>query len=161
MCCNNNSNNGKNNFGGDILKLKDIMSKDIKSLSSTDTIETAAQLMKQHDVGAIPVCNQNKIIGIVTDRDITLRSVASGQSASSQRVSDIMTSNPVVGSPDMDVHDATRIMSKKQIRRLPVVENNNLVGIVSLGDISVEPTLQDNAETALKNISQNSINSIH
>ncbi len=161
MCCNNNSNDGKYNSGGDILKLKDIMSRDIKSLSSADTIETAAQLMKQHDVGAIPVCNQNKIIGIVTDRDITLRSVASGQSASSQRVSDIMTSNPVVGSPDMDVHDATRIMSEKQIRRLPVVENNNLVGIVSLGDISVEPNLQDNAEVALKNISQNSINSIH
>lgn len=161
MCCNNNFNDGKYNFGGDILKLKDIMSKDIKSINSNDTIETAAQLMKQHDVGAIPVCNQNQIIGILTDRDITLRSVASGQSASSQRVSDIMTSNPVVGSPDMDVHDATRIMSEKQIRRLPVVENNNLVGIVSLGDISVEPALQDNAEAALKNISQNSVNSIH
>jgi predicted transcriptional regulator len=65
-----------------------------------------------------------------------------------------MTSNPVTGSPDMDIHDAARIMSEQQIRRLPIIQNNNLVGIVSLGDISVEPTLQDNAEEALKNISE-------
>ncbi len=65
-----------------------------------------------------------------------------------------MTSEPVCGSPDMDVYDAIRLMSRNQIRRLPVVENNNLVGIVSLGDISQEPTLQDNAEVALRNISE-------
>ncbi len=140
------------------MKLKEIMSRDIASLSSDDTIERAAQLMKQHNVGSIPICSQNKVVGIVTDRDITLRSVASGQNSMNHKVSEIMTSNPVVGNPDMDVHEATRIMSEKQIRRLPVVENNRLVGIVALGDISVEPTLQDNAEMALKNISQNSSN---
>lgn len=145
-------------FGGDFMKLKEIMSRDIASLSSDDTIERAAQLMKQHNVGSIPICSQNKVVGIVTDRDITLRSVASGQNSMNHKVSEIMTSNPVVGNPDMDVHEATRIMSEKQIRRLPVVENNRLVGIVALGDISVEPTLQDNAEMALKNISQNSSN---
>lgn len=145
-------------FGGDFMKLKEIMSRDIASLSSDDTIERAAQLMKQHNVGSIPICSQNRVVGIVTDRDITLRSVASGQNSMNHKVSEIMTSNPVVGNPDMDVHEATRIMSEKQIRRLPVVENNRLVGIVALGDISVEPTLQDNAEMALKNISQNSSN---
>lgn len=145
-------------FGGDFMKLKEIMSRDIASLSSDDTIERAAQLMKQHNVGSIPICSQNRVVGIVTDRDITLRSVASGQNSMNHKISEIMTSNPVVGNPDMDVHEATRIMSEKQIRRLPVVENNRLVGIVALGDISVEPTLQDNAEMALKNISQNSSN---
>lgn len=138
--------------------LNDIMSREIASLKSDDSIEKAAQLMKQHNVGSIPICNQNKLIGIVTDRDIALRSVAVGQNSKQLRVSDIMTSNPVTGSPNMDVHDATKIMSDNQIRRLPIVENNNLVGMVALGDISVEPTLQDNAEEALKNISQSNNN---
>lgn len=139
------------------MKLRDIMSREIASINSNDSIEKAAQLMKQHNVGSIPVCSQNSVVGIVTDRDIALRSVASGQT-NQQSVSEVMTANPVVGTPDMDVHEAVRIMSDKQIRRLPVIENNSLVGIVSLGDISVEPKLQDNAETALKNISKPSTN---
>ncbi|WP_312693125.1 CBS domain-containing protein [Caproiciproducens sp.] len=136
------------------MKVKDIMSTEIASVNSDDSIERAAQLMKQYDVGSIPVCSQEKIIGIVTDRDIALRATAQGQKLQQQTVRDIMSSNPVVGSPDMDVHDAAKIMSEKQIRRLPIVDQNNLVGIVALGDISVEPDLQDNAEEALKNISQ-------
>lgn len=136
--------------------LKDIMSREIACVNSNDSIEKAAQLMKQYNVGSIPICNQNEVIGIVTDRDIALRSVANGQYQ--QSVGDIMTKNPVTGTPDMDVHEAAKIMGEKQIRRLPVVENKSLVGIVSLGDISVEPKLQDNAEEALKSISQSTAN---
>ena len=140
------------------MKLKEIMSKEIASLSSEDSIKKAAQLMKQYNIGSLPVCKQQSLVGIVTDRDIALRSVAVGQNSNQQAVSEIMTANPVVGTPDMDVHEAVQLMSEKQIRRLPVVDNNSLVGFVSLGDISVEPKLQDNAEQALKNISQPSIN---
>ncbi|MEQ8198130.1 MAG: CBS domain-containing protein [Clostridiaceae bacterium] len=136
------------------MLVKDIMSKDIISISSEEPVERAAQMMQQHDIGSIPVCAQNKLIGMVTDRDITLRSVAAGQDTKQQKISDIMTANPAMGNPQMDVNEAAKMMSEKQIRRLPIVENNNLVGIVSLGDISVEPSLQDNAEEALKNISE-------
>lgn len=137
------------------MQIKDIMSKDLISLNSEDSIERAAQMMRQFDVGAIPVCdNSKKLVGIITDRDIALDAVASGGNASQQKICDYMTSNPVTGNSDMDVHDAVRLMSRHQIRRLPIVENNNLVGIVSLGDISLEPNLQDNAEVALKNISE-------
>lgn len=136
------------------MKVKDIMSKEVTSLNSEDSIEKAAQLMKQQNIGSIPVCSQQKVVGMVTDRDIALRSAAEGQNSSRQKIGDIMSSDPVVGTPEMDVHDAARIMSEKQIRRLPIVDNNSLVGIVALGDLSVEPTLQDNAEEALKNISQ-------
>jgi CBS domain-containing protein len=136
------------------VKLKDIMTTDIASVSSDDTIEKAAQLMKQYDVGSMPVCSHDSLIGIVTDRDITLRCVATGQDTKQQKVCDIMTEDPVYGTPDMNVNDAVKIMSEKQIRRLPVVADNNLVGIVALGDISLEPALQDNAEDALKNISE-------
>ncbi|MDF2615025.1 MAG: yhcV [Clostridia bacterium] len=136
------------------MKVKEIMSKEIASLNSDDSIEKAAQLMKQHDVGSIPVCSDEKVIGIVTDRDIALRSVAEGQDTKHQKVREIMSSDPIVGSPEMNVHDAAKIMSERQIRRLPIVENNSLVGMVALGDISLEPTLQDNAEEALCNISE-------
>lgn len=145
---------GKYILGGDIMLVKDIMSKDVVSLNSQDSIERAAQMMKQFDVGSVPVCNQEKLVGIVTDRDITLNSVACGANVKQQKICDVMSSNPVTGNPDMDVHDAARIMSQQQIRRLPIIENDSLVGIVSLGDISLDPNLQDNAEKALKNISE-------
>ena len=133
------------------------MSRQIASLNSDDSVEKAAQLMKAYNVGSLPICAQNSVIGIVTDRDIALRAVANGDDGN-QEIREVMTANPVVGTPDMDVDDAVRLMSEKQIRRLPIVENNALVGMVSLGDISVEPKLQDNAEIALKNISKPAAN---
>lgn len=137
------------------MKARDIMSCDVASLRSDDSVERAAQLMKQYDVGSIPICNNNQVVGIVTDRDITVRSVAESQDLKHQKVSEIMSANPVVGTAEMNVQEVAKLMSEKQIRRLPIVENNNLVGMVALGDISVEPQLQDNAEWALKNISKN------
>ena len=142
------------------MKVREIMSKDIASLKSDDRVERAAQLMKQYNCGSIPVCTQDKLIGIVTDRDIAVRSVASGKDVTQQRVCDIMTDSVVFGSPEMEVNDAARLMSDRQIRRLPIVDNNSLVGIVALGDISLEPACQDSAEDALCNISKPG-NSIH
>lgn len=136
------------------MKVREIMSKDVASLRSDDSIERAAQLMKQYNCGSIPVCTQDKIIGIITDRDIAVRSVASGRDTSEQKVGDVMTNDVVFGSPEMEVTDAARLMSDRQIRRLPIVENNSLIGIVALGDISLEPNYQDSAEDALKNISE-------
>lgn len=133
--------------------LKDIMTSDIASLNQISTVQDAALLMAKYNVGAIPVCDNNKVIGIVTDRDIALRSVAEGNDSTKCTVGDIMTKDIITGTPSMNVHEAAKIMSDKQIRRIPVVENNNLVGMVSLGDISVQPELQDNAEKALSNIS--------
>ena len=136
------------------MQVKEIMTKQIACVSADDTIEKAAQMMRQHNVGSIPVCESDKVIGIVTDRDITLRDVATGNDKQKQSVSTIMTSNPVVGSPDMDVKDAARVMSENQIRRLPIVDSGKLVGIVSLGDISTEPVLKSSAGEALNDISQ-------
>lgn len=136
------------------MRVKEIMSKDVACVRSDDSIERAAQLMKQYNCGSIPVCTNDKLIGIVTDRDITVRSVASGEDVSQRRVRDVMTENVVFGSPEMDVTDAAKLMSDRQIRRLPIVENNSLIGIVALGDISLEPSCQDCAEDALKDISK-------
>lgn len=136
------------------MKLKDIMSKDVATLRSDDSIERAAQLMKQYNCGSVPVCTDDKIIGIITDRDIAVRSVAAGKDVSEERVGDVMTDSVVFASPDLDVGDAAKLMSDRQIRRLPVVENGGLIGIVALGDISLEPHCQDSAEDALNNISK-------
>ncbi|HEY5563263.1 MAG TPA: CBS domain-containing protein [Clostridiaceae bacterium] len=136
------------------MKVKDLMTSKVASLNPADTVENAAKLMKQYNIGALPICQDEKVIGIVTDRDIALRSTSQGQNVQKQTVRDIMTSNPTLGEPEMDVHEAAKIMSAKQIRRLPVVDNGNLVGIVSLGDIALEPELKAKAEDALSNISE-------
>lgn len=136
------------------MQIKDVMTKDVASVKPEDSVERAAQLMDEYNIGSIPVCSSEKIIGIITDRDIACRSVAKGENTKTQTVRDVMTSNPVVINSNADVHDAVRIMGERQIRRIPIVDNNNLVGMVSLGDLAVEPKISDNAEEALKNISE-------
>lgn len=136
------------------MKVQDIMTGSVVSLNSNDSVERAAELMKEHNIGAVPVCEGNKVIGIITDRDIALRSVAPGEDSKAQKVREIMSSNPVTGSPSMEVQDASRIMSERQIRRLPIVDNEALVGMISLGDIAVRPNLDKEAEQALTSISE-------
>lgn len=136
------------------MKVRDVMTKDVATLNPDDTIERAAQLMKQYNVGSIPVCENEKVIGIITDRDIAIRSVAQGENGRNQKVREVMSSNPVLINSETDIHDAARIMSERQIRRLPVVENNNIIGIVAIGDIAVESKLSDDAGEALSSISE-------
>lgn len=134
------------------MQIKDVMTTNVVSTKPQDPIETAAKIMQQYNVGSVPVCDGQRLIGIVTDRDITLRCVAQGKD-SKQVIQEVMTPNPVTASPVTDVHEAAKIMSEKKIRRLPIVDNNNLVGMVALGDIAVEPDLSDNAGDALNSIS--------
>ncbi|MFT5875183.1 MAG: CBS domain-containing protein [Clostridium sp.] len=135
------------------MKVSEIMTKDVISLSVDDTAQHAAELMKEYNIGSIPVNSEEKIIGIVTDRDIILRCVSEGMDIKTQKVRDIMTSNPVVGDENIDVNDAARIMSERQIRRLPITAKNQLVGMISLGDLAVEPKLKSEAREALSEIS--------
>ena len=135
------------------MKVSEIMTKDVISLSVDDTTDHAAHLMKEHSIGSIPVKSQEKVVGIVTDRDIILRCVAEDKDIKTQKVREIMSSNPVVADENMSVDDATRIMSERQIRRLPVVANDHLVGMVSLGDFATESVLKEEAGDALSEIS--------
>jgi len=136
------------------------MTKEVTSLNVDDTVEKAAQLMKENNVGSIPVCRDGKIAGIVTDRDITLKSISQGENISSIKVSSIMSSNPITGNLNMDVHEAANFMAENQIRRLPVVDDNTVVGILSLGDLAVEPKFGNEAVDALSEISENTTSSI-
>lgn len=136
------------------MKVKDVMTKYVVSLSTDDTVERAVQLMKEHNIGSVPVCSGDKVVGIITDRDIAIRSTTGTQNFTTQSVREVMSSNPVWGTPDMDIQDVSKVMSDRQIRRLPIMDGNNLVGMVSLGDIAVQPKLQHQAEQALSGISE-------
>ncbi|HHW00025.1 MAG TPA: CBS domain-containing protein [Clostridiaceae bacterium] len=136
------------------MKVKDIMTKNVAYVNPMSTVVDAARLMQKHNVGSIPVCDQNGVVGIVTDRDIVVRNVAHGNNPQSTTVKDVMTSQVVTATPDMDVKDVSEIMAKQQVRRLPVVENNMLVGIVALGDVAADTRFDMEASEALSEISR-------
>ncbi|MEG6520367.1 CBS domain-containing protein [Desulfotomaculum sp. 1211_IL3151] len=135
-------------------KLKDMMTQNIATVSPQQSIQEASQLMSQHNVGSIPVVENGRCVGIVTDRDIALRAVSQGQSPSSTTVQSVMTAEVVTGSPEMDVHEAANLMAQRQIRRLPVVDNGSVTGIVALGDLATQNIYQNEAGQALSQISE-------
>jgi CBS domain-containing protein len=135
------------------VKLKDIMTESVAYLEPTSTVLEAAQLMQKHNVGSIPVCDHEKLVGIVTDRDIIVRSVAYGNNPNDTFIKDIMTSNVTTVSPDTDISQASKLMAENQIRRLPIVENDKLVGVVALGDLATNVTTDSEACEALSDIS--------
>ncbi len=119
------------------MKVKDIMHKGVDCVSPDAAIDAIAKKMKELDIGAIPVAENGKLVGMVTDRDITIRCVAEGADMSKVRANDVMTRGVVYCRDNEDVEDAVRIMEGKQIRRLPVLdEAMQMVGMVSLGDVS-------------------------
>lgn len=134
------------------MELKDIMTTNVATVQRDTPVEDAARIMKEHNVGSVPVCDGDRVVGIVTDRDVVLREVADGSTG--KTCGEVMSSNPITGTPDMDVRKAAKIMSDYQVRRLPVVDNGRLMGIVALGDIATEPKLVDEAGDALNDISK-------
>jgi CBS domain-containing protein len=107
-----------------------------KTASPDMNAADAAALMKQFDVGAIPVTDGEELLGLVTDRDLVLRVVAERKDPMEVRLGDILTSSPVTVSPDVRLSEAREIMAEKKIRRLPVVKSGELVGILSIGDLA-------------------------
>lgn len=132
--------------------LRQVMTKDIVCVSPQQSIQEAAQLMENYNVGSIPVVENGQLRGIITDRDITIRSTSHGDNTQTP-VSEVMSTDIVSGSPDMDVHEAADLMARCQVRRLPVVENNQVVGMVALGDFATQNIYEDEAGEALSDIS--------
>ncbi|WP_221261079.1 CBS domain-containing protein [Anoxybacillus tengchongensis] len=129
------------------------MTRQVATVKPDQSVQEAAQLMNEHNVGAIPVVENGKVKGMITDRDIALRTTAQGL-APSTPVSQVMTSDVVIGTPNMSVNEAAKVMAKNQIRRLPIVQNNALCGIVALGDIATNQAYDEAAEQALSEISE-------
>lgn len=135
------------------MKVRDIMTTDITAANDKATINDVAKTMKDLNVGAVPICdNQNQPVGIVTDRDIVIRGIVSGLKGN-ESINRVMSSHLIYATPDMHVHEAARIMGDNQIRRLPVVENGKIVGMVSIGDLAVNNIYENEAGKALSDIS--------
>ncbi len=135
--------------------ISEIMSKDVRVLKPEDSLQTAAQTMNKMNVGAIPVCDGNRLVGMITDRDIIVRGVAYGQSSNTS-IQTIMSGDVSWCFEDDQIEDVSEKMSDIQVRRIPVVNHKKeLVGIVSLGDLAARHSSQTAAKP-LKNISGNS-----
>lgn len=119
------------------MKVKDCMCKDVQYVTPETTVQDVAKLMQNKHIGCALVCNTNKnLVGLVTDRDLILRSLACDKDIKATPVSEIMTTNIYKTTPEADTTDVTKIMCDSQVRRVPVVDNGTLVGIVTLGDLT-------------------------
>ncbi|WP_319003504.1 CBS domain-containing protein [Bacillus shivajii] len=132
--------------------IRNLMSQHVVSVSPQQSVQEAAALMEQNDVGAIPVVENGQVRGIITDRDITLRATAHGMQGNAP-VSECMSDHLTVADANIDAHEAAEIMAQHQVRRLPVVENGQIVGMLSIGDLATENIYQNEAGEALSNIS--------
>src|SRR5262245_25407851 len=137
------------------MRVSDVMSKGVECTRPSASLHEAAQRMKALDVGSLPVCDNDRLVGMITDRDMTVRATAKGLGPDAARVTDAMTPEVHWCYEDDDVSEAARIMEEKQIRRLPVLSRDKrLVGIVSLGDLAVETGDEEMAGHALEAISE-------
>lgn len=136
------------------MRVSDLMSSNVVSLAPEDTVTHAARMLERHNLGALPVCGADgKLRGIVTDRDIVLRCIASENPPEEMRVREVMTRNIVSVAPGDDVRAATRLMASEQVRRLPVVDGQKIVGMLSLADMARRNALDREASHVLSDIS--------
>ncbi|NEX61122.1 CBS domain-containing protein [Noviherbaspirillum galbum] len=132
-------------------RIADIMTRDVTSVAPEETIRRAAELMDDLNIGALPVCNGEELVGMITDRDITVRATAQGMAPDETAIEDVMTSNVTWCYDDQEVDEVMGQMADSQLRRIPVIDHNTrkLIGIVSLGDVAtkhsagVDRTLED------------------
>ena len=137
------------------MQIRDIMTDPCIFAEEDTPIERIAFLMKEHNIGSVPICDKNGLVkGIITDRDIVTRQVAEGRDPKCLTASDVMTTQVETVEPSWDVSEASRIMASRQIRRLPVVEDNRVVGLVALGDMAATPTYDMEIAKALSEISE-------
>lgn len=121
------------------MKIRDMMTKETRAVSPSTPVIEAAGLMRLHDIGLVPVVEDERVVGMLTDRDIVIQVVADGDDPRTTSVGDVMSAGSISVNEDQEVEEAVDLMQKYQIRRLPVLDRAcKLVGIVSLGDIAVD-----------------------
>jgi CBS domain-containing protein len=132
-------------------KISEVMTTNVKVVRPDDSVQNAARMMAELDVGAIPVCDGTRLQGMITDRDITIRATAEGLGGET-RVDEVMTQDVVWCTEQDDTQEVLQRMGEAQVRRIPVVDRDkNLVGIVALGDLAIED--EDNVDETLRDIS--------
>lgn len=138
------------------MKVRDLMTSPAIRINQDETVEVAARTLTHYNIGVLPVCgNDGRVCGMVTDRDLVTRCLASGKIPGHTKVREIMTGNVVSARPDMEAGVAAHLMGRQQVRRLPVMENGKLCGMVSLGDLANRDESSIDAADALGDICSN------
>ena len=125
-----------------VKSVRDTMTADPRSIGASASVVEAARMMREEDVGSLPITDDEKLVGMITDRDITTRVVAEAADLKTTSVGDVYSRDLISVEPDKDLEEALQLMARHQVRRLPVVENGRLVGIVAQADIAL--TLREN-----------------
>ena len=130
------------------MKIREVMTNRVVKIHPEESVSVAARTLQHYNIGALPVCGYDgALCGVVTDRDLVTRCLAAGGKPEQMKVRDVMTGKVISATPDMDTGAAASLMGRQQVRRLPVVENGSVCGMVSLGDLAkVEETNPDAAE---------------
>ena len=137
------------------MEIREIMTRDVEVVAPDESLKGAAGKMRQHDIGLIPVCDGDKLRGVLTDRDITVRATAEGCDPANTKVIDVMSPEIAYCFEDQDVKEAATLMETRQIRRLPILnQDKRLVGIVSLGDIAVHVGDRELSGETLEEVSE-------
>lgn len=138
------------------MKVKQLMTPDVIRISPKESVSVAARTLSHYNIGALPVCGSDgSLQGLVTDRDIVTRCLAANRSPERTTVEQVMTGHVLIATPEMDAGTAALLMGKQQIRRLPVVENGKLCGMLSLGDLAQNEDSAYDATDALTRITSN------
>ena len=138
------------------MKVRDLMTTPALSIGAGESVEVAARTLTQYNIGALPVCGSDgSLCGLVTDRDLVTRCMAAQKPTVSTKVKDVMTAGVEFATPDMDASVAAHLMGRKQVRRLPVVENGQLCGMLALADFARRDESFPDAADALGDISEN------
>jgi CBS domain-containing protein len=136
------------------MKVSDVMTRDIQLANPDQTIREAARMMSEEDVGALPVAEKDRLVGMITDRDIAIRAVGEGKGPDA-KIRQVMTDQVKYCFEDEDLNHVAKNMAQIQMRRLPVMNRDKrLVGIVSLGDLATEKRAGAQAQQALRGVSQ-------
>ena len=117
--------------------VRDAMTEDPRSIGASASVVEAARMMREQDIGSLPITDGDTLVGVITDRDITTRVVAEAADLATTSVGDVYSQNLISVQPDKELEEALQLMARHQVRRLPVVENGRLVGIVAQADIAL------------------------
>ena len=138
------------------MKLREIMTNQVVRIHPDESVSVAARTLTHYNIGILPVCGSDgRLCGLITDRDIVTRCLAAGREPQKTSVREVMTAKIIAARPDMDASIAASLMGSKQIRRLPVMENGRLCGMVSLGDLAGKEESSMEAGDALTEICSN------
>jgi CBS domain-containing protein len=126
--------------------VRDAMTENPSSIEASASVVEAARLMREEDIGSLPITDGGKLVGLITDRDITTMVVAEGADPEATSAGDVSSRDPVSVGPDKNIEEALQLMARNQVRRLPVVENDGLVGIVAQADIALKENQEKTGE---------------